>query len=99
MMKKLQTGKHYWFRDKKEQIWRIVYVGNDPDNAQWLHFIGSPALEVSRMKLGCFEWKEIPKPEPTPDECIQYYREQISKALGVPLNMLALPKPTKRSLA
>lgn len=57
------TGTHYWFRQHHEQIWRIGYVGEDPDHQQWLHILGvSQPLFVPDMILSLFDWIEIPKP-------------------------------------
>ena len=58
----LKTGCHYWYRHKHEMIWRICYIGIDHDDNQWLHPIGSPARQLSRMDLDCFDWKLISEP-------------------------------------
>ena len=59
---RLETGSHYWWRQKHERIWRVCYIGNDPDDNQWLHPIGSPPMKVADMDLSCFDWQEINQP-------------------------------------
>ena len=59
---RLKTGSHYWWRQKHERIWRVCYIGNDPDDNQWLHPIGSPPMKIADMDLSCFDWQEINQP-------------------------------------
>lgn len=59
---RLKTGSHYWWRQKHERIWRVCYIGNDTDDNQWIHPIGSPPMKIADMDLSCFEWQEINLP-------------------------------------
>ena len=59
---RLETGSHYWWRQNHERIWRVCYIGNDPDDNQWLHPIGSPPMKIADMDLSCFDWQEINQP-------------------------------------
>lgn len=58
----LKTGTHYWYRHKFEQVWRICYIGEDHDHNQYLHPIGSPAMQINDMQLESFDWREIQTP-------------------------------------
>lgn len=59
----LITGKFYWFRQKYERIWRVGYVGEDPDENQYLYITGlNEPWEVSKMDLEYFTFIEIEKP-------------------------------------
>lgn len=64
---KLKSGCHYWCRDKfpgYTGVWKIAYVGQDPDDNLWFHMLGvQQAIEVSQMKLDRFEFKKIKKPK------------------------------------
>ena len=57
----LKTGQHYWFRQKFEKIWRVCYVGEDPDGGQWLHAIDF-RLEVAKMDPAAFEFTPLDPP-------------------------------------
>lgn len=60
----LITGKHYWYRNKKtsDRIWRIAYIGNDPDDNQWFFSISCPEIKLSKMNIENFDWVEIKEP-------------------------------------
>lgn len=59
----LTTGKFYWFRQIHELIWRVGYVGEDPDENQYLHIVGlNKPWEVAKMDLAFFNFIEIEKP-------------------------------------
>ena len=57
----LQTGEFYWMKHEKEQIWRVIYAGEDNDGNQWIHGIGYQ-LAVKKMDLQQFHWKHIERP-------------------------------------
>jgi hypothetical protein len=59
----LITGKHYWFRQEAERIWRVGYVSQDPDKNQYLIVLDCGSWEVAKMDLNCFEWRELPEPQ------------------------------------
>ena len=59
---RLETGSHYWWSQKHERIWRVCYIGNDHDDNQWLHPIGSPPTKIANMDLSCFDWQQINQP-------------------------------------
>ena len=59
---RLETGQHYWWMQKHELIWRVCYVGEDCDEAQWLHLVGMEPLEVAKMDLSCLEWVKLTPP-------------------------------------
>lgn len=59
----LVTGKFYWFRQIHEKIWRVGYVGEDPDENQYLYVIGiSEPWIVSEMELEFFNFIEMETP-------------------------------------
>jgi hypothetical protein len=59
----LVSGKFYWFRQKIENIWRVGYVGEDPDENQYLHVTGlNVPWEVNEMDLECFEFVLLESP-------------------------------------
>ena len=60
---KLISGEHYWFQWKVENLWRVCYIGEDPDENQYLHhMIGGEPWLVSNMNLSCFEFIKINQP-------------------------------------
>lgn len=59
---KLDTGTHYWWRQKWEKIWRVCYIAEDPDENQWLYPIDMPPMKVSDLTLDCFDWQKIEEP-------------------------------------
>ena len=66
MTTNLEAGKHYWMRHKKllDERWQIVYIGEDPDEFQWMHFMGSEhSILLSIMELDAFRFIEISPPE------------------------------------
>jgi len=59
----LETGKFYWFRHKVEMIWRPCYIGQDPDDNQWLYRMGVNPMRISKMGLTCFDWRPLEQPK------------------------------------
>lgn len=60
----LKTGKFYWFRHKVENIWRVGYVGQDPDENQYLYVTGlDKPWEVDKMDLSYFEFVLLEQPQ------------------------------------
>jgi hypothetical protein len=71
LIRTLVTGTHYWFRQLPDPVWRIGYIGEDPDGKQWLHMIGIDPIKVSYMNLNLFQIKKVSTPDPStidPDE-------------------------------
>jgi hypothetical protein len=62
METKLETGSYYWQRHPLENIWRVGYVGEDPDGEQWWHLVGTDAIPLAQMNLEGFDWVLIRKP-------------------------------------
>jgi hypothetical protein len=63
---RLKGGKYYWFRSKDRMIdpvWRVGYVGYDPDEQRWFYMMCCPPIKLSQMRLRDFEFIEIPKPK------------------------------------
>ncbi|MBW2690604.1 MAG: hypothetical protein JRC99_11820, partial [Deltaproteobacteria bacterium] len=58
----LETGKHYWYRQEREMIWRTCYVAGDHDNAQQSVAPGLPPLDVIEMDISFFDFVEIAPP-------------------------------------
>ena len=66
MTTNLETGKYYWMRHKKllSERWQIVYIGEDPDENQWMHSISySHPIMLDIMELDAFNFVEISPPE------------------------------------
>jgi hypothetical protein len=55
---------YYWFRQTKDSVWRIVYIGGDSSGARlWFHQIDTDPIDISQMDLSQFNFIEI-KPPP-----------------------------------
>ena len=58
----LETGKHYWYRQVHEKVWRTCYIAGDHDGVQQLVAPGLPPLDVIEMGLSFFDFVEIAPP-------------------------------------
>jgi hypothetical protein len=58
----LETGKHYWYRQVHEKVWRTCYIAGDHDGVQQLVALGLPPLDVIEMGLSFFDFIEIAPP-------------------------------------
>jgi len=52
------AGKYYWAKNKHESVWRVWYIGLDPDDNKWVHQIDIKPLRLDDMDLSEYDIKE-----------------------------------------
>ena len=58
----LESGKTYWFRRSKKEIWQVAYVAEAPEGAQWLMLVNGDCLQVREIDFNRSDFVEIIPP-------------------------------------
>jgi len=58
----LETGKWYWYKQISDRTWRICYIGEDPDENQWMFMVDRPAMQLDKIDLDFFDFVNIGPP-------------------------------------
>ena len=58
----LETGKWYWYKQIADTTWRICYIGEDPDENQWMFMVDRPATQLDKLDLDFFDFVNIGPP-------------------------------------
>ncbi len=63
----LETGKWYWYKQIADRTWRICYIGEDPDEHQWMFTVQNKPVQLDSLDLDFFDFHHVgPPPNPMP---------------------------------
>ena len=58
----LETGTWYWYKQIADRTWRICYIGEDPDENQWMFTVDRNSVPLEKLDLNFFDFIHVGPP-------------------------------------
>ena len=75
----LETGQWYWYKQIADRTWRICYIGEDPDEIQWMCTVNSKPMSLDDMDLDFFDFASVGPPPNSMPQTIGDMIDEIAR--------------------